>query len=83
MKTNFRSPWEWLFIKMKEIIRILDVWYNSAGDSKPLWRYLPNSVDTDQLASSEASWSGYSLFVIQFLHIMQQTFSKDSMYGTD
>ena len=28
-----------------------------------------NSVDPDQLASEEANWSGYPLFVIQYVNL--------------
>ena len=30
-----------------------------------------NSVDPDQLASSEANWSGSTLFAIQYLNLYQ------------
>ena len=33
----------------------------------------PNSVDPDQLASSEVNWSGSALFVIKYLNLYQQT----------
>ena len=32
-----------------------------------------NSVDPDQLASSEANWSGSALFVIQYVNLYQQS----------
>ena len=31
-----------------------------------------NSVDPDQLASSEANWSGSALFVIKYLNLYEQ-----------
>ena len=31
-----------------------------------------NSVDPDQLASSEANWSGSALFVIKYVNFYQQ-----------
>ena len=33
---------------------------------------LANSVDPDQLASSEANWSGSSLFVIKYVNFYQK-----------
>ena len=33
---------------------------------------LANSVDPDQLASEEASWSGSALFVIKYVNLYQQ-----------
>ena len=32
---------------------------------------LANSVDPDQLASEEANWSGYALFVIKYVNFCQ------------
>ena len=32
-----------------------------------------NSVDPDQLASSEANWSGSALFVFQYVSLYQQS----------
>ena len=32
-----------------------------------------NSVDPDQLASSEANWSGSALFVIQYVNLYQMS----------
>ena len=34
---------------------------------------LANSVDPDQLASSEANWSGSALFVIKYVNFCQKT----------
>ena len=36
-----------------------------------------NSVDPDQLASSEANWSGSALFVIQYVNLYQQSESRN------
>ena len=36
-----------------------------------------NSVDPDQLASSEANWSGSTLFAIQYLNLYQQPGSSN------
>ena len=36
-----------------------------------------NSVDPDQLASEEASWSGSALFAIQYLNLYQQPGSSN------
>ena len=36
-----------------------------------------NSVDPDQLASSEANWSGSALFVIQYVKLYQQPGSSN------
>ena len=36
-----------------------------------------NSVDPDQLALSEASWSGSALFVIQYVNLYQQPGSSN------
>ena len=33
---------------------------------------LANSVDPDQLASSEANWSGSALFVIKYMYFYQK-----------
>ena len=38
---------------------------------------LANSVDPDQLASSEANWSGSALFVIQYENLYQQPGSSN------
>ena len=38
---------------------------------------LANSVDPDQLASSEANWSGSALFAIQYLNLYQQPGSSN------
>ena len=38
---------------------------------------LANSVDPDQLASSEANWSGSALFVIQYVNLYQQPESSN------
>ena len=35
-----------------------------------------NSVDPDQLASSEANWSGYALFVIQYVNLYKKQKTK-------
>ena len=32
-----------------------------------------NSVDTDQLASEEANWSGSALFAIKYVNLYQQS----------
>ena len=37
---------------------------------------LANSVDPDQLASEEASWSGSALFVIKYVNFYQKPGSK-------
>ena len=34
--------------------------------------FLANSVDPDQLASSEANWSGFALFVIKYVNFYQK-----------
>ena len=36
-----------------------------------------NSVDPDQLASSEANWSGSTLFVINYVNLYQQPVSSN------
>ena len=36
-----------------------------------------NSVDPDQLASSEANWSGSALFVIKYVNLFQQPKSSN------
>ena len=38
---------------------------------------LANSVDPDQLASSEANWSGSSLFAIKYVNLYQQSGSSN------
>ena len=38
---------------------------------------LANSVDPDQLASSEANWSGSALFVIKFVNFYQKPGSNN------
>ena len=38
---------------------------------------LANSVDPDQLASSEANWSGFALFAIKYVNLYQQSGSSD------
>ena len=38
---------------------------------------LANSVDPDQLASEEASWSGSTLFVINYVNLYQQSGSNN------
>ena len=47
-----------------------------------LYLYITNSVDPDQLASSqlaseEANWSGSALFVIKYVDLYQQTESSN------
>ena len=36
-----------------------------------------NSVDSDQLASEEANWSGSALFTIQYVNLYQQSRSSN------
>ena len=38
---------------------------------------LANSVDPDQLASSEANWSGSALFAIKYINLYQQSGSSN------
>ena len=38
---------------------------------------LANSVEPDQLASSEANWSGSALFAIQYVNLYQQSGSSN------
>ena len=38
---------------------------------------LANSVDPDQLASSEANWSGSALFVIKYVNFYQKSWSSN------
>ena len=38
---------------------------------------LSNSVDPDQLSSSEANWSGSALFAIKYVNLYQQSASSD------
>ena len=38
---------------------------------------LANSVDPDQLASSEANWSGSALFAIKYANLYQQSGSSN------
>ena len=38
---------------------------------------LANSVDPDQLASSEANWSGSALFVIKYMNFYQKPGSSN------
>ena len=38
---------------------------------------LANSVDPDQLASSEANWSGFALFVIKYVNFYQKPRSSN------
>ena len=42
-----------------------------------------NSVDPDQLASSEANWSGYALFAIQYVNLYQQPGSSNWLTELD
>ena len=39
--------------------------------------HFANSVDPDQLASSEANWSGTALFAIKYVNIYQQSGSNN------
>ena len=39
--------------------------------------FLANSVDPDQLASSEANWSGSALFVIKYVNFYQKLGSSN------
>ena len=39
-----------------------------------------NSVDLDQLASSEANWSGSALFVIKYVYLYQ-TLESSNLIG--
>ena len=41
------------------------------------WPVLSNSVDPDQLASSEANWSGSALFVIKYVNFYQKLWSSN------
>ena len=41
------------------------------------WPVLANSVDPDQLASSEVNWSGSTLFVIKYVKFYQKPGSSD------
>ena len=36
-----------------------------------------NSVDPDQLASDEANWSGYALFVVKYVNLYQESGSSN------
>ena len=36
-----------------------------------------NSIDHDQLASSEANWSGSALFAIKYVNLYQQSGSRN------
>ena len=38
---------------------------------------LANSVDSDQLASEEANWSGSALFVIKYMNLYQKLGSSN------
>ena len=38
-----------------------------------------NSEDPDQLASSEANWSGSALFAIQYMNLYQQSGSSNQI----
>ena len=42
---------------------------------------LANSVDPDQLASSEANWSGSALFVIKYVNFYQKPGSSNLVAG--
>ena len=36
-----------------------------------------NSVDPDQLASEEANWSGFALFAIKYVNLLQKSWSSN------
>ena len=38
---------------------------------------LANSVDPDQMASEEANWSGFALFVIEYVNFYQKPWSSN------
>ena len=42
-----------------------------------IYRAFANSVDPDQLASSEASWSGSALFDIKYVNLEQESGSSN------
>ena len=50
----------------------------------PAWTWIcptfANRVAPDQLASSEANWSGSALFVIKYVNLIQQPWS-DNLIG--
>ena len=53
---------------------IIQKLFINPGPAEPLiYPAFANSVDPDQLASSEANWSGSALFVIQYVNLYQQT----------
>ena len=39
--------------------------------------FIANIVDPDQLASEEANWSGYALFVIKYVNFYQKPESNN------
>ena len=40
--------------------------------AEPGYATIANTVDPNQLASSEANWSGYALFVLKYVNLYQQ-----------
>ena len=45
--------------------------------AEPEYPVFANSVDSDQLASEEANWSGFALFVNQYVNLYQQSGSSN------
>ena len=65
------------------LLSILDFQANKFPDllfNYELTRYMENSVDPDQLASSEVSWLGSTLFSIDCLSFFHAVF-KEFIYG--
>ena len=67
---------------LNELIKLMTLWTTRPWLLSLIFSYLhekilANSVDPDQLASSEANWSGSALFVIQDVNLYQQPGSSN------
>ena len=45
--------------------------------AEPRYAAFANSIDSDQLASTKANWSGSALFVINYVNLYQQSESSN------
>ena len=67
-----------VIFKIFNLICYKFTWHFNPGPAEPRYALpLQNSVDPDQLTSSEANWSVSTLFVIKYINLYQQPGSSN------
>ena len=72
----------WLFVSFVKLLSFqLLNWLFNPSPAETGYTLPANNVDPDQLASSEANWSGSALFVIKYICELYQQSGSSNLIG--